>query len=648
MLVLNNNFSLTRPRYTHSLAQIVRWLLGVTSVCLFLFSGYLLFCYASHGFDFTDEGFYLLVARQPQNQQITTSHFGHITTYLYQLSDHNITMFRRLGMVILFFSSFIFAFAAETYWASWTQKPFCFTSILPITLSAAIYYGLWWLLTPSYNWLDLLGTLWVGAGLLFAFSAGAPSVRGLGLGLTKTTPLRGLGLGPTKTITLRRLGLGLTKTTPLRRLGLGPTILLISAGGVLTCMAKPSTAAMLSVITLLWVAYHPHKIQYKLLFLLSTGTLAGALLSLHILFNFGHYHAFIAALQKSVHLVGKLQTSYQFSELWQRSMAELGPLFRGLLKLWVFDLILIGSAYVFITRRFNLGPTKKHRISSLISILYVIVWGYWFVVIAQWLGLSIQITPYSADSIHILFYLIACLALLRFVDHAVEGAKNVSRPSPYMLCLFLFLLTLAYGFGTNNNLLNQTQGAAIFLIACLCYLARPRYTVLLNNLIALSILCVLYHSYYHPYRVVGDISQQTQPVHFLFSNDAVYVEPKTFDYIEELEKIAQAAGWKNGTPLIDLTGVNPGVAAILNARILSSAWFLGGYPGSNDFARALLMAQSPTLLQKAWILVEPTGKRALDLNLLQAVGIRFPAHYTCVGHLKDGSQQLWKPRIPPL
>ena len=57
--------------------------------------------YASHGFDITDESYYLLWVRQPERILASLTQFGFYTKFLYVLSGENIAIFRILGVLIL-------------------------------------------------------------------------------------------------------------------------------------------------------------------------------------------------------------------------------------------------------------------------------------------------------------------------------------------------------------------------------------------------------------------------------------------------------------------------------------------------------------------------------------------------------------------
>ena len=105
--------------------------------------------------------------------------------------------------------------------------------------------------------------------------------------------------------------------------------------------------------------------------------------------------------------------------------------------------------------------------------------------------------------------------------------------------------------------------------------------------------------------------------------------------------------------MIDLTGQFPGTLYALGASSIGQAWNLGGYPGSDALAAAMLQKVSCEELARAWLLAEPEnpGKispdilASFDANMItdfEIVGTFKTAEGT-VGHKVPRTQQLHKP-----
>jgi hypothetical protein len=66
---------------------------------------------------------------------------------------------------------------------------------------------------------------------------------------------------------------------------------------------------------------------------------------------------------------------------------------------------------------------------------------------------------------------------------------------------------------------------------------------------------------------------------------------------------------------------------------LGAPWFLGGYPGSNDMALFYLNKMPIDKVRKAWVLTEPSGKLALNPNILSNWGLSLENDYEIVGEV---------------
>ena len=131
---------------------------------ILLYISFLLIYNIPCGFDITDESYYILTARQPNQIFSTVTHDGYYTGLLYYLTGYNLAYFRLLGIIILVGISC--QFAVEFY--RYTINKFNFSYnildkylfLIPIVTGSLAYYASW-LLTPSYNWLNIISVLLV-------------------------------------------------------------------------------------------------------------------------------------------------------------------------------------------------------------------------------------------------------------------------------------------------------------------------------------------------------------------------------------------------------------------------------------------------------------------------------------------------------
>ncbi len=142
------------------------------------------------GFDLTDEAFYLLSTAHPENVTVTFSMFGVVLNPLYDLVAGNIIVLRVVSVLIWLGISAGVALAdigdqhSESRQNGYTfaiQRRSC--SRCSVSARSVLYYALW-LLTPSYNWLTLVGlTAFWGGFLLWLSSAQRTRRARLGVGI---------------------------------------------------------------------------------------------------------------------------------------------------------------------------------------------------------------------------------------------------------------------------------------------------------------------------------------------------------------------------------------------------------------------------------------------------------------------------------
>jgi len=140
----------------------------ISNILIFISIGisfYILFLLTinvSRGFDITDESFYILWAQFPEVVIASVTSFGFYTGLIHFISGENLALFRLTGILILLLASFFFAKELYQYVLNITKtKPSrkeLVLFIIPITTASLAYYR-YWLITPSYNWLNLVGIL---------------------------------------------------------------------------------------------------------------------------------------------------------------------------------------------------------------------------------------------------------------------------------------------------------------------------------------------------------------------------------------------------------------------------------------------------------------------------------------------------------
>jgi hypothetical protein len=246
----------------------------------------------------------------------------------------------------------------------------------------------------------------------------------------------------------------------------------------------------------------------------------------------------------------------------------------------------------------------------------------------QFQGLLIWSVPFAAT--------IAGYSIYHF-----KGLFQISRAQWASVLTFL-TLPYIYAFGSNTNYWVLAAKAGIFWVLSGLVLLSPiapnrKVTALLlpfGLAVQMITVAIVHSGIESPYR-------QPQP---LRSNDynieigrpgSTLVLSKNFgQYFVEAIYVAKQAGFKQGTPMIDLTGQSPGILYAIGAINIGQAWSIGGYPGSDAVAVAMLKKVTCQELATAWLLVEPEGPTIISPEILLSFGANMATDFELVGTFK--------------
>ena len=191
------------------------WLLGLMLVASAGISlvvvGWVLW-YCRYGFDFADEGFYLVWIANPFKYAISATQFGYFYHPIYLLLNGSLVALRIANVLLTFLLAWWVAALclAEIFERDMLPRPARIVIAAAIGTTAFMFLRLW-LPTPSYNWLAFQSILVVVGGMLLAERRDSP-----------------------------RSQIGWV---------------LIGVGGWMAFLAKPTTAAALGVVVLVYLAW---------------------------------------------------------------------------------------------------------------------------------------------------------------------------------------------------------------------------------------------------------------------------------------------------------------------------------------------------------------------------------------------------------
>lgn len=152
----------TAPSRRMDARHLLEWGITVPSIVLCVSVIGRLASDTRRGLDFTDEGMYLLSADARSSEASFHNAFGRYTQILFRIAGHDVARFRLLGLLLLV----VVAAALGDRLAAVARRlgglprswPFRLT-IMSAVVSASLHYYNLMLLTPSYNWMNLLGIL---------------------------------------------------------------------------------------------------------------------------------------------------------------------------------------------------------------------------------------------------------------------------------------------------------------------------------------------------------------------------------------------------------------------------------------------------------------------------------------------------------
>jgi hypothetical protein len=579
----------------------------ILSFNVFLIAGGFVACWGiliwamGRGYDFTDDSYYLIWASAPWRYDWSVSEFGFLWHPIYELVRGDIRLFRIAGAVLLSGSGALFG------WSIWRfMSPVAPRSVAPaviLAMAAASFWNLiYWIPTPGYNELNLIGLLLLMAGLIFAIHV----------------------------IALRELML---------------CAAIAAMGLALTAFAKPTTALFALILGVLWlVLLRPKR---PVAFTALAGAFGLIFLFAGIWAIDGSIQAFVQRQFGGLRVLQMLSPSHGIAQLYRSAVDPAAGvvLNAGHRRLAIF-ILAVGLVWSMLLLLLS------DRYAAFKLVLNALAAAYLGYLLSEWRSSVLFGSYYDIASISPLLLVLS-----------LAGALCIKRPARddahWCRALMLTILSLGaascFSIGTNNRMLYHESFAAVFWFAALILLAAAavesrRATLVSGAALLASFMTagLLIGAMRNPYRLSAAISQQTEPVVIGPRAASLLVDRTTADYIKTLQAAARTHGFQAGLPILDLTGASPGAVFALGGIAPGRGWLNGGYPGSADAARESLKRVPVSDLSRAWVLtVAGNSPDKLPDTVLQSLGVNFPANYEAVGQACKGNpcitDILWKP-----
>lgn len=560
--------------------------------------------YSSYGIDFTDESFYLVWISNPFIYDFSTTQFGFIYHPIHRLLHGDIGALRQANILITFGLAWCLAYGFLTSLApeSRERRIVLHTAAAGLATSAFILFDSW-LLTPSYNSLALQALLITGIGLLLA----------------------------EKVITRKSVA----------------GWMIVGVGGWLAFMAKPSTALALAAGVFLYLLVSR---KFSVRLILVAAVTAPALLLLSALLIDGSISGFVRRLQVSIEFAQYLGGGHTLSQILRIDDFQLN------------EKSILAILFVHMTSFFAVwGAKSEEKRGAIISLM--ISFAFFVLVALLVLGDIHEVAGLGQFQGLLIFGVVFSAALSGLIFGRIKALMAISSPQWGIACLFLAMPHI-YAFGTNGNYWQAGSAAGIFWLLAGLTLLGPMIRERANWSFALPLVLstqavtatLLQTGLEHPYRqpeplrlnkTVGEIGPQ---------RSSLVLSAGYAAYIVDAVAAAQNAGFKSGTPVIDLSGQSPGILYAFGSENIGQAWTIGGYPGSLNLAKAVLKLTPCEKTALAWVLFEPDGPRSIPIELMPFLGAAFPEGYARVavwqtaegagGYAASRTQELYKPTAP--
>jgi hypothetical protein len=227
-----------------------------------------------------------------------------------------------------------------------------------------------------------------------------------------------------------------------------------------------------------------------------------------------------------------------------------------------------------------------------------------------------------------------------------------------MSFILMLLIPWAAGFGTGVNLpvsVATFHGGQFAIVAAIAiHFATPK-APLLRAAGFVIVLCypvfAIQHGISNPYRVFAPVTEQTELVPVNSAGALLRLDPAAALFVQKLRSIARNEGFCEGEPMIDLSGLSPGIAYVMGALPPGFAWLPAGYPFSDNFAGFVLGSVARDVIDRSWLVV-PVGKPAFP-ETVKRLGLAEPeGRYRKVGETMTTPQgdvfELFAPstRVP--
>ncbi len=590
---------------------------------------------SNRGIDLTDEGMYLWSADPPHPTDLFHAPFGRYTGILYRLVGWDIARFRAIGVVLLVAAAALLGRTCVVAAGRWRRTaPTLASQVVgaaAVAAGATTGYTLY-LLTPNYNWINLLGLLLAAAGGIEM--AVPPSQR--------------------------------------RRFATWAWPACTAIGAFLSTTGKPSSGpVILGLTAALILTVLPGSARERLLPVIRIAISTAAVWMFHFVFVNGPSDT-ADMFGRGLDALRILDpASYEISNALRsvrNAVVDLpGEVVRG-----TGGVVLAALAtLLLLIRRWRAG------LDDIASVSVVVLAGCCGALALKgiWIGSSSGYIVLATVGTSILLCALPLVVTARLIEGREEderartndGEVPAEAPTPagagqlppwwapLASATYLSLFAAAYAFGSGNGFWFQLNGGMALLFASTVLVvfvyvdlpSRRPVAGVLAVLMALGGANVLSTAREAPYRTAA-MDAQTVARSVGPHGSRLLLDPDTAAYLDQLRDITYRNGFASGTPMLDFTYYSATALYDLDALVPHSLIpTVGAYGATNDLARWSIGQLETDLWRDAWLLTAPDNPAAPDPRIVDLLGRVFPDDYELVGELtwwqRGELQQVWRP-----
>lgn len=541
MLVTSN--LKTPSRLIHViLSKFSFWFTLILSVSISMITLIWFTAFYDSGIDFSDEGKYLIDIKYPFEYLYSVTNYGLVYHIAGKIVGFNLLSLRLFNLFLTLILASIATYVSihsSRFDSLWKKRETANLVFISSCVSLS-FFGIIWILTPSYNSLTFQALLLVWIGIV--------KVSTVDTNLMQRVYFIYLGFA---------LGiLFIAKLTSM--------LLLLS----LLCIYLIFT----NLRDWLWVFVIP--------------TTSYVTISFFSIAKFGNPFEIFHDLYTGIQLALQLSVDYSYIELLMFPLS----ISTFAIVTYIFRLKL--RAIIKSSKRWVLVDLSFSFASVILGIMFFFYTG-----------------------INVLFALLLTLLLLR----TIKTRWNKSTPRYF---LFLLIFPFMAAFGSGNNLLIQSLMYFYFIFLFLILISTNESQMFASNrllswLLLSSILftfLTVFWSSTHPYRQNQSVAKMQSRIDFGTPIKGVMLTKDVYEYFRNATNLARKADLSTETPILDLTGQSSTLLFSLNAKVLADSWVIGGYPGSDSVALFKFKQIPCSDLRAAWLLIEPSGPRAIDFS----------------------------------